>query len=1538
MSETKAGWLLRGTLANAVFAVTTALVALACSGDPRAAVITGTGTCRTATFRATPGSWYRYGWAWRADESLVNSSNPVMAYLPRKLSVISASGKIPAQLFLYYRSGLFYLFTNYCSYAYSPTTNAYEVYGSCPVDVPTTATALVLGSAENPQNLTVEAILSPWSDSNPCTVDTCHPATGPSSTPAPAGTLCSTSANVCRQASTCNGAGACLAGAALPAGTSCSNGNPCDGYEKCSGTGTCQLGTALSTAQVDDHDPCTNDSCDPSRGGVVNEPIAGCYASAGTPAPDAQWKTTSQSFGDSTEFLYAGTSPIQTGVAPGTIDKTRVSVIRGRVLQSDGTTPAAGATVAILDHPEYGHTLTRSDGWYDLAVNGGGPLTVDVMLSGYLRVQRHVLTKWKGFSFVDEIVLTAPYASPDSFVVGAATGQVVHGATTPVGEDADGSRQALVYFPPGTVSTNYAVSDGTPLAVEVTEYTRANGPRRMPGELPATSGYTYAVEVSLPAAIAAGVQDVEFSKDVSLYVTNFTGYPVGQTVPLGYYDRAKGAWVGDNSGRIIKIITAPAGGEATIDIDGNGTAESPAQLDAFGIDSAERTMLTFQYAAGVQLWRSAVRRFSAWDYNWSFGPPPDATPPPPPPPGGDGPDDGCKRPGSIIGCESRTLEEEIPIVGAPFSLHYQSTRSAGFRSQVRVRISDGTTLPSSFLRAHVEIQAAGRRYEYFREPPLPANEMMTWTWDGLDAYGRLVEQGTTEARVRVGYEYTGTQTFATATFGASRSSSTAITGNRQARTVTLWQETSVPLRRADAKPLGFGGWTLGVHHVLDNLDRLTMGDGTQRSLAGSEVVPAYQIDTVAGGGEYSYPTLGDGGPATNAYLGNIEAIIAAPDGSLYIAHDGFNNDGGRIRRVAPNGTISTVAGLLPVVARTDGMAALHAQIWPTSLALAPDGSIVFAEGATGKNRVWKIEPGASPTLRLVAGCIAPTCAPGIGDGGPATDATLTTPSSIAVAPDGSVFIAESGSNSRVRRVGLEGTITTYYTSSGLPRSLSLREDGVLFMDTSTSSLVRIEPSGSATTVTDASVGTVNLQSHWCEGTGSFYGFVHALPDASFLLSCYNRIIKRTPMGTLLRLAGPSTPAFGFGGDGAAAIRALLFQAKPLAVGSNGDIFIGDRGNLRVRRLRPPAGDRNGTRVRIPSADGNEIYEFSLTGRHERTLSALRGTPLYTLAYDAVTNQLTSVTDQAGNVTQIVRSTGSITITTPFNHVTTLALDANGYLASVTSPKTDEVTQLVHTESGLLTDLVDANGHAHHFEYESDGQLTKDVDATPGSLGQRLAMNATPTGWTVSITSAAGRLKQYEVQRAGNFGDRGIQERRRIRNGAGLETIIDKYIDGAGASSSPTGSTSIVRETKADPRWGTLASYPSKVDSIVGSHPPITRQETRGQPALAIPGDPFSVSAQTITTMLSANGMANAVTTRVFAAGPPATWTTTSPAGRQTKQTLDGLERVTEIAVLGSSPVTLYPIYSSITMPSAVSTRSPGDRASSRRRSTRRPDG
>jgi hypothetical protein len=137
----------------------------------------------------------------------------------------------------------------------------------------------------------------------------------------------------------------------------------------------------------------------------------------------------------------------------------------------------------------------------------------------------------------------------------------------------------------------------------------------MPAELPPTSGYTYAVELSSDEAVASGAKTVNFTQPLYFYVENFLGFPTGLQVPVGYYDRDKGVWVPSPDGRVIKILGI-ANGLADVDTDGDGITDNNPSL---GITDQERVKLAGLYTIGQSLWRVPIYHFTSYDCNYGVG-------------------------------------------------------------------------------------------------------------------------------------------------------------------------------------------------------------------------------------------------------------------------------------------------------------------------------------------------------------------------------------------------------------------------------------------------------------------------------------------------------------------------------------------------------------------------------------------------------------------------------------------------------------------------------------------------------------------------------------------------------------------------------------------------------------------------------------------------------------------------------------------------------------------------------------------------------
>lgn len=793
--------------------------------------------------------------------------------------------------------------------------------------------------------------------------------------------------------------------------------------------------------------------------------------------------TSTADFRASTAFLYTGSGAVQTGVAAGTIQPLRAGVLRGRVLGTGGA-PVAGVAVTVLGHPEFGRGTTRADGWFDMAVNGGGQLVAKYEKPGFPPVQRTVEVPWQNFAIVDDVALTALDAHVTTIDLSAATPfQVARGT---VQTDTDGSRQATLLFPQGEQAT-MTLPDGSTaplmsLDVRETEYTvGATGPMAMPGTLPPTSGYTYAVELSVDQAMAAGATRVNFTQAVPFYVENFLHFPVGMAVPSGYYDRGRGAWVPSDNGRVIAIVSETAG-VADIDIDGDGNADSPAVLASLGVTAAERVQLANLYAPGASLWRVPIDHFTPWDCNWPYGPPDDAKGPDRKP--GEMKQDNLDHPrkicpASVVGIENQTYSEAIPLAGTPFSLVYQSDRTPGFTADRTLTVPlTGDTLPPNLKSIELTVEVAGRRFSQSFAPG--ANLKTAFTWDGIDAFGRTL-QGGQEAKVEIGYVYDAVYTTpqnVPQTFGLP--GLIQLTANRARQEATLSQSIATHIGIFDARSIGLGGLTLDVNHTYDPVSRiLHLGDGSDRTTTNTlnRVISTVVGDGVSGFG-------GDGGSATQASLDYPYGIALGPDGSLYIA----DSSNFQIRRVGPDGVITTVAGT--GVVGGDGGPATQARLKdPTKVALRPDGSLYIADN--GNSRVRRV--GSDGVITTFAG--GGDFGFG-GDGGPAAQASLSNPSEVALGPDGSLYI-DDNYNDRIRRV-----------SPVLP-GFSVGEIGIASEDGS--ELYRFDRTGRHLQTLDALTGSV-IHSFAYDALGR----LASVTDADHNVTT----IERDPLTNTMSVVGP----------------------------------------------------------------------------------------------------------------------------------------------------------------------------------------------------------------------------------------------------------------------------------------------------------------------------------------------------------------------------------------------------------------------------------
>lgn len=1208
---------------------------------------------------------------------------------------------------------------------------------------------------------------------------------------------------------------------------------------------------------------------------------------------------------DSTAFLYTGTDPVQTGVVAGAIEPVQVAVIRGQVTTRDDE-PLPGVVVSIKDHPEFGQTLSRADGWFDLAVNGGGRLTVDYERAGYLPSQRKVAAPWQDF-VVAPVVALLPL-DPAVTTIDLATIDDIAVATGSVETDDDGSRQARVMFKPGTLA-EMIMPDGStrPLSelnVRATEYTVGpNGPAAMPGDLPGNVGYTYAVELSADEAIAAGATRVQFDRGVAFYLENFLGFPTGGIVPMGYYDREKAAWIASRNGRVIEIVSID-GGVASIDIDGDGVANTAEQLAGLGIDTAEQQRLAVIYVAGTSLWRVEVDHFTPWDCNWPYGPPEGAEPPRMPEPDINNipVDAPCEQEGfSTIACETQVLGKEIELAGLEFGLHYTSKRAAGRRDGYQLTFPvTGASLPAAPMSGIVVEIAVGGRVFVERYSPAP-NLVHEFTWDGNDAYGRPMTGGQ-PAKIRIGYTYQAVflepgdfeQSFGQ--FGGA-----PISAARGRQDITSWQNFEVFVYRSTSASQSLGGWSLGIHHAYDPVARmLLLGTGGQRSADGLTAI----IEAHAGTGELGFS--GDGGPAVEATLSAPRGMAVAPDGSVYVVDDN------RVRRIGTDGLINTIAGNGTFGSNGDGGLAVDARLeGPYDVALDSNGNLYIIELSA---RIRKVDTNGIITT------FAGTGEAGFsGDGGPATEAQIGRFAwQIAVGPDDSVYFTDNDGNYRVRRVTPDGIIDTVVGDgtftyrgdgsqaletglNGQLTGLAVGADGSIYISFSNLHLVRrVGPDGIIRAFLGAQFdeGLSGVGGPATEARiDSPFGLALA-PDGSLFVGTAvgtreNQHVLKVDSGGALRLASGSGE-LGWDGNGGPARDAKMRSPMWVAIGPDSDLYQTENGctscvNYWVRRVGPAISGYTFQDVLVASEDGAEFFVFGAAGRHKRTIDANTGLALYEFAYTDA-GELVSITDADGRIIRIDRDSAGLAtgIVAPDGPRTALLINADGYLAGVTNPAGQSHT-LGYTAEGLLLSHASPRSiPPSEYGYDSLGRLASVLDPAGASWTLNRSDDAASNGgYTVTLTTPLGRMTNYRLERLPS-GD--IQRTITGRDGLVMTTTT---VGGSSEVILPDGA--IWRsQVRPDPRLGLAAPiYTGGMQTPAGLQ--LSYEQTRIAD-LVDSRDILSLASLTETFTLNDRSW------QTLFEPDTGTRTLTTPAGRQSQELRDALGHPLEYRLPGLAPI------------------------------------
>jgi len=530
--------------------------------------------------------------------------------------------------------------------------------------------------------------------------------------------------------------------------------------------------------------------------------------------------------------------------------------------------------------------------------------------------------------------------------------------------------------------------------------------------------------------------------------------------------------------------------------------------------------------------------------------------------------------------------------------------------------------------------------------------------------------------------------------------------------------------------------------ATDSAGNVYVADSLNHTLR--KITPAGVVTTLAGTAGVTGSTDATGAAARfNRPVG----VATDSTGNVYVAE--FSNH--TIRKITPEGAVTTLAGTAGVPGSTDATGAAARFLGPFGVATDSAGNVYVAD--FGNHAIRKITPtGAVTTLAGTAGATGSTDATGAA-------ARFNGPASVATDGSGNVYVAEF-SNRTVRKITPAGVVTTLAGTAGLtgstdatgaaarfnfPQGVATDSAGNVYVaDSGNSTLRKITSAGLVTTL--AGTAGVLGSTDAAGAAASFRGPTGVATDSAGNVyvadSSNNTLRKITPAGLVTTFAGT---AGAFGSTDATGAAARFNGPAGAAADSAGNVYVADQQNHTLRKITPA-----GVVTTLAGTAG-------VTGSTDATGAAAR-----------FNSPLGVATDDAGNV--YVADFGNHTIRkiTPAGAVTTLAgtagvtgsTDATGAAARFSSPlgvatdsagnvyvgDTNNNTVRKITPAGVVTTLAgtagvtgstDATGAAASF-FAPLGVATDSAgNVYVADLGNHTLRKITPAGVVTTLAGTAG---------------------------------------------------------------------------------------------------------------------------------------------------------------------------------------------------------
>lgn len=335
----------------------------------------------------------------------------------------------------------------------------------------------------------------------------------------------------------------------------------------------------------------------------------------------------------------------------------------------------------------------------------------------------------------------------------------------------------------------------------------------------------------------------------------------------------------------------------------------------------------------------------------------------------------------------------------------------------------------------------------------------------------------------------------------------------------------------------------------------------------SLLLSAQQVTTIAGSG-----TIGStNANGTAASFNYPEGVAVDASGNIYVAD--FNNH--RIRKISPSGDVTTFAGS-GTAGAIDDTGTLARFNNPSGIVIDALGNFFVSDYSN--NKIRKITPTGVVTTVAGSGTIGSNDGQGI-------SATFNAPYGLNIDTSGNIYVADTN-NHKIRKIDTSGNVTTL-AGTGLsgsidgdntvarfknPSALAIDAQGNVYVaDYGNHKIRKITPTGDVSTL--AGSGTLGS----ADGTGtaaSFYrpnGIAIDPNGYLYVADLYNNKIRKiTPSGDVSTFAGTGVAGYTDGDLSTA----KFYRPIGITIDSNGDFYIGDTYNHRIRKITQTLNSNN----------------------------------------------------------------------------------------------------------------------------------------------------------------------------------------------------------------------------------------------------------------------------------------------------------------------------------------------------------------------------